>query len=172
MDLRFTSIKYKIHLHRINNRYENKMLIKKIFRSKKAISPILATLLLIVIAVAAIVVTYAWLTTYMNSTTGQAGVIPYKANVNFEDNAGIKSITIDIGNSGTSNTQIVAVYIGTSESTTEGVITSPTTPIALNAGTIESFDVEYNWTAGDNYYFRVVPEVGQLALTFQEQAPQ
>jgi flagellin-like protein len=149
-----------------------KMSIKRIFKSKKAISPILATLLLIVIAVAAIVVTYAWLTTYMTSTTGQAGVLPYKANVNFADNAGVKSITIDIGNSGTSNTQIVAVYIGTSESTTEAVTTSPATPIALNAGTIESFDVTYTWTAGETYYFRVVPEVGQLALTFQEQAPQ
>ena len=60
-----------------------KMSLKKIFKSKKAISPILATLLLIVIAVAAIVVTYAWLTTYMDSTTQQAGVLPYKANVNF-----------------------------------------------------------------------------------------
>ena len=148
------------------------MSLKKIFKSKKAISPILATLLLIVIAVAAIIVTYAWLTTYMSNTTGQAGVIPYKANVNFVDNAGVKSITIDIGNSGTSNTQIVAVYIGTSETTTQGVTTTPATPIALYAGTIESFDAAYTWSAGETYYFRVVPEVGQLALTFQEQAPQ
>jgi len=148
------------------------MSVKKIFKSKKAISPILATLLLIVIAVAAIVVTYAWLTTYMSSTTGQAGVLPYKANVNFVDDAGAKKITIDIGNSGTSNTQIVGAYVGTSESTTQSVTTSPATPIALSAGSIVSFDVTYTWTAGETYYFRVVPEVGQLALTFQEQAPQ
>jgi flagellin-like protein len=148
------------------------MSIKKIFKSKKAISPILATLLLIVIAVAAIVVTFAWLTTYMSSTTGQAGVLPYKANVNFVDGPGVKKITIDIGNSGTSGTQIVAAYIGTSESTTQSVSTSPATPISLSAGTIVSFDVDYTWTAGETYYFRVVPEVGQLALTFQEQAPQ
>ncbi|MGQ9744095.1 MAG: archaellin/type IV pilin N-terminal domain-containing protein, partial [Candidatus Bathycorpusculaceae bacterium] len=40
---------------------------KNSLKSKKAISPILATLLLIVIAVAAIVVTYAWIMTYMTS---------------------------------------------------------------------------------------------------------
>jgi flagellin-like protein len=148
------------------------MMIKKnIFKSKNAISPILATLLLIVIAVAAIVVTYAWLTTYIGSTTGQAGVLPYKANVNFIDD-GVKKITIDIGNSGTSNTQIVGAYVGTSESTAQRVTTSPATPIALSAGSIVSFDVTYTWTAGETYYIRVVPEVGQLTLTFQEQAPQ
>ena len=144
---------------------------KNIFKSKNAISPILATLLLIVIAVAAIVVTYAWLTTYMGSTTGQAGVLPYKANVNFIDD-GVKKITIDIGNSGISNTKIVGAYIGTSASTTQSQSTSPATPFALSAGSIVSFDVTYTWTAGETYYFRVVPEVGQLALTFQEQAPQ
>jgi len=145
---------------------------KNIFKSKNAISPILATLLLIVIAVAAIVVTYAWLTTYMASTTGQAGVLPYKANVNFIDDGGVKKITIDIGNSGTSNTKIVGAYIGASASTTQSQSTSPATPFALNAGSIVSFDVTYTWTEGETYYFRVVPEVGQLALTFQEQAPQ
>src|SRR3990170_963076 len=53
--------KYIFSIHIIGMR---KMSIKKMLHSKKAISPILATLLLIVIAVAAIVVTYAWITTY------------------------------------------------------------------------------------------------------------
>lgn len=148
------------------------MSLKRIFKAKKAISPILATLLLIVIAVAAIVVTYAWLTTYMSSTTGQAGVIPYKANINFIDDGGTKKIAIDIGNSGTSGTQIVRAYVGTSASTTQSQSTVPATPISLSAGSIVSFNVTYTWSAGETYYFRVVPEVGQLTLTFQEQAPQ
>lgn len=149
-----------------------KMSLKKIFKSKKAISPILATLLLIVIAVAAIVVTYAWLTTYMDSTTQQAGVLPYKANVNFIEEGGVKKIAIDIGNSGISNTRIVGTYVGASSSTTQSLSTTPATPISLSAGSIVSFNVTYTWTAGETYYFRVVPEVGQLTLAFQEQAPQ
>ncbi|MGB9841848.1 MAG: hypothetical protein ACPLKZ_03890 [Candidatus Bathyarchaeales archaeon] len=59
------------------------MVTHKRFNQKNAISPLLATLLLIVIAVAATVITYAWITTYMGSTTQQASFIPYKANVNF-----------------------------------------------------------------------------------------
>lgn len=143
------------------------MSIRKMLNSKKAISPILATLLLIVIAVAAIVVTYAWITTYMGTATQQAGVLPYKANVNFASGTP-KNITIDIGNSGTSNGQIVQVYIGTSATELESKIT---TPISLAAGAITSFNVTYPWSAGETYYFKVVPNSG-AALTFQEQAPQ
>lgn len=47
----------------------------KMSQSEKAISPILATLLLVVIAVAAIVVTYAWIMTYMSSAGEQAGIM-------------------------------------------------------------------------------------------------
>lgn len=144
------------------------MQTQKLFHQKKAISPILATLLLIVIAVAAIVVTYAWITMYMGSTTQQAGFIPYKANVAFPETG---KITIDIGNSGTSSGQIIQVYIGESAATATSQTTDPTTPITIYAGTIESFNVTYTWTAGETYYFRVVPNSG-AALTFTEQAPQ
>ncbi len=45
---------------------------KRMIKSRKAISPILATLLLVVIAVAAIVVTYAWIMTYMGNASHQS----------------------------------------------------------------------------------------------------
>jgi flagellin-like protein len=144
------------------------MSTRKIFRSKKAISPILATLLLIVIAVAAIVITYAWITTYMGTTTQQAGFIPYKANVNFVD---ATHITIDIGNSGTSSGQIVQVYVGTSATQLDSKTPTPPLPKSISAGTIESFNVTYTWSAGETYYFKVVPSSG-AALSFTEQAPQ
>jgi archaeal type IV pilus assembly protein PilA len=147
------------------------MKIKKLrfLKANKAISPILATLLLVVVAVAAIVMTYAWITSYTGNLTSQAGVMPYKANVNFKEK---EIITIDIGNSGTSNTQILQVYIGTSATSAQSQTTNPETPITLNAGKIASFDVSYAWTAGRTYYFKVVTAAGQQALTFQEQAPQ
>jgi flagellin-like protein len=149
------------------------MSIKKILNSKKAISPILATLLLIVIAVAAIVVTYAWITTYMGSATQQAGVLLNKANVSFNETTRV--ITIDVQNTGTSDTKIAAVYIGTSASSTvKQTSTTPSldTPQSLGAGDILTIAVSgYSWTAGDTYYFRVVPNAG-APLTFTEQAPQ
>jgi flagellin-like protein len=138
------------------------MLNRNMLKSKKAISPILATLLLIVIAVAAIVVTYAWVMTYMGSTTQQAGFMPYKANVAFSTG----TITIDIGNSGTSSGQIVQVYIGESASNMTSKTTTPATPITIAPSDVESFTVSYAWTSGKTCYFRVVPNSG-AALEFQ-----
>ncbi|MCW4047349.1 MAG: hypothetical protein NWE99_07300 [Candidatus Bathyarchaeota archaeon] len=144
---------------------------RKLFHQKKAISPILATLLLIVIAVAAIVVTYAWITTYMGSTTQNAGFIPYKANVNFFKDGETEKITIDIGNSGNANGEIIQVYIGESATTATSQTTTPATPIPVTAGSIASFNVTYPWTPGKTYYFNIVPKSG-AAYSFQEQAPQ
>lgn len=97
----------------------------------------------------------------------EAEVMLYKANVNFMPG----KIAIDIGNSGTSNTQILQVYIGTSASAMESQTTAPSTPISLAAGSIASFNVTYSWVPGTTYYFKVVPNSG-AALSFTEQAPQ
>ena len=141
-------------------------MIPKMVKSRKAISPILATLLLVVIAVAAIVVTYAWVMTYMNNAGRQAGVILYKANVSFNA-TGVKKIDVDIGNSGTSDTQIKSLYVGTSTSTLQN---QTITPLALLAGGIQRITVNYNWTAGTTYYFKVLSVSGQ-SLDWPEQAP-
>jgi flagellin-like protein len=144
-------------------------------KSKKAISPILATLLLIVIAVAAIVVTYAWIMTYMSSTTQQASVILYNENARFVDST---TTEIVIGNSGTGDTQIVRLYLGTSANN----LTEVTTAVdgikeALNAGSVVTLTLDWSqtdfdeWAAGETYYFKVVPNPGQ-AFPFSAQAPQ
>jgi flagellin-like protein len=142
-------------------------LIPKMVKSRKAISPILATLLLVVIAVAAIVVTYAWVMTYMNNAGRQAGVILYKANVNFYNASDVKKIDVDIGNSGTSDTQIKSLYVGTSTSTLQN---QTMTPVTLLAGGWQRLTVNYNWTAGTTYYFKVLSISGQ-SLDWPEQAP-
>jgi len=138
-------------------------------KCKRAISPILATLLLIVIAVAAIVVTYAWIMTYMSSVGQQAGVRLYKANVNFGGNG--TTIGIDIGNSGDSGTQIIKVYVGpTLGSLVEQNQITPSLPVSLSGSAITSITVDYSWTASATYYFKVISLTGQT-LEFPEQAP-
>ena len=152
------------------------MSIRKFLASKKAISPILATLLLIVIAVAAIVVTYAWITTYMGSATRQAGAILYKENVRF--NTGVTEITV--GNSGTEDTRIVRVWLGDSSGNmtdiTEGYTDITGSGTSLPAGDVAVItidwpnDIDSTWQSGETYYFRIVPSPGQF-LELQEQAP-
>lgn len=143
-------------------------------RSKKAISPILATLLLIVIAVAAIVVTYAWIMTYMGTTTKQAGVLLYKENARFANST---AAVITLGNQGTGDTQIARVYLGTSSGSMQDVTSSSTISTGgLKAGSTCTVTITLpaagipTWASGTTYYFKVVPNPGQF-LEFTEQAP-
>lgn len=143
---------------------------KKTIKSRKAISPILATLLLVVIAVAAIVVTYAWIMTYMNNANHQAGVILYMANVNFYNDSGTKKIAIDIGDSGTAGTTITVLYVGTSETSMQNQTFTPTQPPVSNTQ-MATITTDYNWTAGTIYYFKVLGQAGAPLGPISEQAP-
>jgi flagellin-like protein len=138
---------------------------RKTLRNKKAISPILATLLLIVIAVAAIAVTYAWIMAYTGHLFGQAGVLLKEANVKFYGNG--TSIDIDVLNAGTSDTTITQVYIGTSSSTMDN---QTITPLNLAAGATQRETVSYDWSMSTTYYFKIITSSGQ-ELSFQEEAP-
>lgn len=146
-------------------------MFKKMLRSVKAISPILATLLLIVIAVSAIVITYAWVTTFLTSTTGGAGVVLNKDNVSWNITAG--TITVYVRNTGTSDAEIDAVYIGTSSTNLvkqTSVTYNPTSKIVYaNGGTI-TITVTYTVSADTTYYFKIAPKIG-AALEFPAKSP-
>ena len=149
------------------------MLHMKWLKSKRGISPILATLLLIVIAVAAIVITYAWVMMYMGTTTHQAGVFLKIDNVQFygEPTNDAKNRTkITVRNAGDSDTTIIDVYIGTSSGNLFKVTASSDLgsgkPISSGGGTL---DITVNWPnalanswqSGQTYYFRITPREGE-----------
>jgi hypothetical protein len=99
-------------------------------------------------------------------TTGQAGVLLYESNVRFYSNG--TQIDVGIGNSGTLDTTITALYIGTSSSSMENqTITSE--PLA--AGSVQTITVNYSWQPGATYYFKVVVATGQALGPWPEQAP-
>ena len=138
---------------------------KSILQSKKAISPILATLLLIVIAVAAIVVTYAWVMTYMTSTTTQAGVM-LKKDADCLWKTG--NITIYIRNIGTSDAEIDKVYINSAPQTL--VTYTPSSKIVNKDGGTITIVVTYTWQPNTVHHFRISPKLGE-PLKFDETAP-
>jgi len=128
-------------------------------KSRKGISPILATLLLIVIAVAAIVVTYAWVITFTGNVTGQDVQL---REINTSWNSTANTITIYLSNQGTADGKIDSVYIGTSSTNLnlQGSVTyDPPSKIITSHGTIEVI-VTYTWIANTEYYFKIHPEVG------------
>jgi len=89
--------------------------MRSILKSKKGISPILATLLLIVIAVAAVIVTYAWVMTFTSSTTNQAGAILTVENTRFYTDSDTDYVEVILRNAGTGDAKIVEVYAGASQ---------------------------------------------------------
>ena len=143
---------------------------KKMIKPRKAISPILATLLLVVIAVAAIVVTYAWIMTYMTNANRQAGVVLYMGNINFYNQSGTPKIGIDVGDSGTQGTTIIALYIGTSDTSMQSQTFTPAQP-PVAAGQLTTITVNYTWTPSTIYFFKVVPQPGAALGPIQAQAP-
>lgn len=95
-----------------------------------------------------------------------ARVILYKANVNFTTD-GAKRIDVDIGNSGTSDTIIAQLYVGTSSSSLQN---QTITPITLPAGGLRRITINYDWADGSTYYFKVLTSSGQ-SLDWPEQTP-
>lgn len=134
-------------------------------KSKKAITPILATLLLIVIAVAAIVVTYAWVITYMHNASSRRGLVV--ENIKFYGANDIIDITLR--STGTSDSKVVAIYAGTSSTNLTQIDVEPslTQGVLISAGSSKTFTLNFNWTTGTRYYFKAVTESG-YALPFSE----
>jgi flagellin-like protein len=142
---------------------------KNMIKSRKAISPILATLLLVVIAVAAIVVTYAWIMTYMSSAGQQAGVMLTKDAISWPN---ATSIVIYVRNTGTSDAVINAVYVGTSATNLTRVSATydPISGVVPADGGVVKITVDYPWNPDTKYYFKVVPNTG-APIEFSEKSP-
>jgi FlaG/FlaF family flagellin (archaellin) len=141
--------------------HRRSQIMRSIIKSKTGISPILATLLLIVIAVAAVIVTYAWVMTFTTSTTNQAGAVLTVENTRFYNSGGDK-VEIVIRNSGTGNAKVAEVYRGESASDLQqasSVTYSPTSQM-VSAGESLKITFSYNWDSGTRYYFKVVTEEG------------
>jgi flagellin-like protein len=138
---------------------------KNMLKSKKAISPILATLLLIVIAVAAIVVTYAWVMTYMSSATHQAGVRLQKDALCLWQTG---NITIYLRNAGISDAEIDKVYINSVPQTS--VTYDPSSKIVDKDGGTITIVVNYDWQTDTLYNFQISPKLGE-PLNFNEAPP-
>jgi len=102
---------------------------------RKGVSPVIATLLLIVVAVAAAVLTYIWVTGYMGRVTGtveQTSMEQLQERIKINAvNVSDDTVTIYVTNIGEVNTVISAGYILT-EGGTAVCNTTDNTP--LNAG--------------------------------------
>jgi len=135
--------------------------MKKMLKSKEGITPILATLLLIVIAVAAVIVTYAWVMTFTTSQTEKSGEFLAVPNIDWSNSS---QIAIDIINSGIADAKIIKVYFGTSSTgLTETLASySPSSTVPKDGASIVTVTivVSGNWTSNTRYYFKFLTQAG------------
>ena len=123
----------------------------KLFQCKRAISPILATLLLIVIVVAAGIAAYAWIQSSATSQMTQASGFIIIENVRFYDSDQVELV---IRNTGTADVKIDTVYIDQVGNSVEQNIQ------AKESATIV---VDYSWEIGTKYKIKVVSTSGLSA---------
>ncbi len=126
-------------------------MIQKPLRSKKAISPILATLLLIVIVVAASIVAYVWVQSATESQMSIAGGFIVIENARFYDT---NKIDVTIRNTGTSNLKVDTVYIDD--------VTHPVDRNIQSKGSTV-ITLEYSWSSGTKCKIKVASTSGLYA---------
>ena len=126
---------------------------------------------MIVIAVAAVIVTYAWVMTFTGSTTSQAGAVLTVDNVRFHTVSSTDYVEIILRNSGTGDAKVESVYAGTSDSNLalqSSVSYNPTSQI-VTAGSSLNVTITYDWTDGTMYYFKMATEEG-MTVPFNREA--
>jgi len=148
----------------------------KTLKNKKAVSPIIATLLLILIAVAAGVIIYVWTTGYIGTQIGTAGgqetfVI---TNVKYYKNSSIDYLDVTIINQGA-----VAITIDTSATppsiirvfnSSNNLVATGSSSVTINPGEAKTFTVmlklqgSFTIAKGHSYVLEVTTVKGNTAV--------
>jgi len=126
----------------------------KILKSKKALSPVIAAIILIAVTVAVSIAVAAWMgaLTFTFMATEQLQI------TNMEFQSSPKAIIITANNTGTTPVTISEVWINGEKQTTN-VTYNPSSGIAAaNSGLV--ITVTYDWDNGSNYQVKLVSSKG------------
>jgi len=116
----------------------------KILKSKKALSPVVASIILIAVTVAVSIAVAAWmgaLTFSFVSGTEQARISYVQW-----DSGSPKKIYITVGNEGTAAITLKRVYVNNDLQATHNC-----TDATINDGESAVFEITYAWNAGQTY---------------------
>ncbi len=134
-------------------------------KGRKGVSPVIATLLLIVIAVAAAVVTYSWVMGFIGTTTTAPAQTQARIVVDaVEYDSSGPSITVYVRNVGNIKVTVDAVYVYWSYGTVQEAVTGLSTDI--NAGDVASVTANLsNALPSGTFYVKVTTEEGAVATS-------
>jgi len=129
----------------------------KILKSKKALSPVVASIILIAVTVAVSIAVAAWMGALTFTFMGTEQLKISKMTWNWNDVAGNRTFLINVNNTGTKDLTINQVLVNYAGVT--GTI-APTLPLILKATESTSLTVTYAYTNGTNYDISVVSTSG------------
>jgi len=126
--------------------------MKRIWKGKKALSPVVAAIILIAVTVAVSIAVAAWMgaLTFTFMGTEQLEI----QGCSF--NAGNANITLSVQNTGTADLTVSKYKIGTS-----GTITNLPQEVAVAQGDSESVPVPLAWSSGTTYDIYLVTSTGK-----------
>lgn len=140
---------------------------------RKAVSPVIATLLLIVIAVAAAVLTYIWVTGYMGTIAPRETPTQLKERIKIDAvRISDGDVIIYVSNIGDTATQIVSGYVLT-ENYIAVCSDGTASPSTINPGetaTVSISGCSGSLTSGETYVAKVSAKGGAEA-TYSFKAP-
>ena len=120
----------------------------KILKSKKALSPVVASIILIAVTVAVSIAVAAWMGALTFTFMGTEQLTISKIHWTWSDTPTSRTFTINVNNTGTKDLTINQVLVNYG---TTSVIQPTTLPLILKAGSGASLTVTYPYTNGTNY---------------------
>ncbi len=134
-------------------------------RKNKAVSPVIATLLLILIAVATAVLVYVWVTGYATSVTS-SGTPELRERIKVEAvSYSSGTLTVYVRNVGDVSVTIDSIYVMYAENST--IVTMTTISRDISVNDVESMSVSVSLATDTTYVVKVVTTNGvEAASTF------
>jgi flagellin-like protein len=137
------------------------------FKSRKALSPVIASVILIAVTIAVAIAVAAWMGALSIGFMGSSSVTITKVDF-VKDTAGAptENITLTVKNIGTKTVTIATVKVNNVEVNTNATLTlNP----GKSGGILLTLDAE--WVAGNPYKFDLYDGSGQIIGSYQETAP-
>ena len=138
-------------------------------KSRKGVSPVIATLLLIVIAVAAAVVTYSWVMGFIGTTTTTPAQTQARIVVDAvkPDAANDEIDEIYVRNVGSVSVNVIYVYVYRADGTLEATADLTSSPVSISPGGVTNIlsSSITGLTDGQTYYVKVVTKEGAAATS-------
>ena len=137
----------------------------KILKSKKALSPVVASIILIAVTVAVSIAVAAWMGALTIGFMGSSSMTV--TNVQFGGSSGSKFINCTLKNTGTNTVTIATVKVNGQPAS---VTFSPSSG-TFTSGATGSVKITYEWTAGNPYKIDLYDGSGQVVGSYQATAP-